>query len=80
MDHERLLKCPVIHSLTPFSVKLPASGEEPRHSHLNLSIYNLWNLGVLWAFPIPDISRQPPSLQPTDTEIATITSCCEVHA
>lgn len=40
MDHERLLKCPVIHSLIPFTVKLPTSGEEPGHSHTNLSIYN----------------------------------------
>lgn len=44
MDHERLLKCSVVHSLIPFIMKLPTSGEEFGHSHLNLSIYNCGTL------------------------------------
>lgn len=77
MDRERLQKCPVIYSLIPFTVKLPSSGEEPEHSHLNLSIWT----GELWCFVGFFYSWQikPQSVQPTAIETAKIKSCCEVH-
>lgn len=55
MHHQRLLKCPVIHSITSFIVKVLASrqGEAPGCSHLNLSLYNPWNLGGFCVFLYP---------------------------
>lgn len=73
--HQRLQRCPVIYSITSLSLKFSTKGEIPGPSHLNLSIYNPWNLGALWASPITDGSRQWPPLQPTDAGIATMKSC-----
>lgn len=79
LDHQRLQKCSVIYSITSLSLKFPTKGETPGPSHLNLSIYNPWNLGALWGSPITDGSRQWPPLQPTDTGIATMKSCHKIQ-
>lgn len=80
ITHQRLSKCPVIHSIKASSARLPPWGrylgvptEPPSVCHPT---------GWMWCFvgfPAPDGSGLPPSLQPTDTDIAIIKSCHGIH-
>lgn len=60
-NRERLPKCPMIQSITSSSIKVPALGEVPGHSQLNLSKYKSNGLCVSWASASLDRLRPGPS-------------------
>lgn len=76
---------PKTHELFPdpqpyiIHLKLPAWGQVPGRSYLNLSVDNPWNISVPLVYSTPGRSRLWPSLWPTGTETSTTKSCCEVH-